>query len=90
MKTPKQRFLEFKDIASRHRDTVDSSQFAIALDMTLLQVIWDLKAAGDVQSAAAEHWKLCGALAYMKTLEGLGNATKERASVPEDNLIHTR
>ena len=90
MKTPKQRFLEFKDIASRHRDTVDSSQFAIALDMTLLHVIWDLKAAGDVQSAAAEHWKLHGAITYMKALEGLGNVAKERVSAPDDNLVHTR
>ncbi len=90
MKTPKQRFLEFKDVAARHRDIVDSTPFAVALDMALLQVIWDLKAAGDVQSAAAEHWKLHGAITYMKTLEGLGNVTKDRASIPDDNLVHTR
>lgn len=90
MKTPKQRFLDVKQAADKHRDTVDSSQFSLALDLALLEVLWNLPESDDVQKAAANHWKLRGALTYMKTLESLGNVAKDRASLPDDNLTQPR
>lgn len=92
MKSPKQRFLEIKQAADRHRDTVDSTPFAVAMDMAILQVVWDLDlaVASDVQSAAANYWKLQGAMKYMKELESLGNVKVEKSKISEDNLIHTR
>ena len=90
MKTPKQRFVESTRIAEAHKDTVDSSQFLLAMDMALLQIVSELKSTSDVQAAAANYWKLEGALSYMKTLSQLGDAPPSRNALPDDNLIRTK
>lgn len=90
MKTPKQRFLELKAIAEKHRDTVDNSQFLVAMDMALLDMIWNTPKGDDVQAAAANHWMLHGALTYMKKLANLGEVSPEKPLPPDDNLIHRK
>jgi len=86
MKSPKARFLDVKQAADNHRDIVDSSQFALSMDMALLQFIWELPATDDVQKAAANHWRLQGALTYMKKLAHLGDVTPDKPESLDGNL----
>ena len=88
MKTPRQRFQELKLIAEQHRNIVDSSQFGIAMDMAILQLLWELPPTDDMQKAAANHWRLMGALSYMKKLAHLGDVAPDKPPVDDGNLDH--
>lgn len=88
--SPKKRFLDLKEVAQRHRDITDSPQFAIAGDMALLQVIEDMPDTNDVAKAAANYWRLKGAVSYMDTLSRLGDTKPNKTKITDSgNMDHT-
>ena len=88
MLTPKQRFLEHKVVAQKHRDTVDSNDFAIATDLALLQQLQELPHAESNEQAAANYYMIRGAMNYIKKLQTLGDTSPEKKSAFADNLDH--
>jgi hypothetical protein len=88
--TPKQRFLQHKDIAKEHRDIVDRDTFSIAMDMALLDLLHNLSHADNNEQAAANYYVIRGAMNYMAKLSTLADTTPEKKQLPEDNLMHLR
>lgn len=88
MNSPKSRFLELKQAAQEHRDTVDKGSFALATDLSLLQLIADLPHPENDQMAAANYYKIQGAVDYIKKLNTIGNETSTKEYVDHGNLRH--
>ncbi len=86
--TPRTRFLEDKNRASKHRDMVVSSGYLAAAEAALLQVVDDMAESTDSAVAIAGYHRIVGARKYMKAFAGLAETPKIPHREDDFNLNH--
>lgn len=82
--SPKQRFQETVAHITAHRDLIQSPAFTRAADLALLQYQGQLcLESGDLNTAAAKHLRMQGALEFLQTFRMLS----ESPSLPSTNRV---
>ncbi len=89
--TPKARFQESGQNVSNHRDLIGSREFERATDFALLEYQRQLSMQdiSNLNTAAAAHIKMLGAMEFLQVLRNLSEApTVPRMAPLTDNLDH--
>lgn len=86
---PKARYLASAAIVQIHRKMMSDGSFQHALDTALLQYQGELAGqAVDGSGAAANHFKVVGALQFVNVLKNLSETPVIPKTVPVGNLQH--
>ncbi len=86
--TPRSRFLEDKNRASKHRDMVVSSAYLAAAEAALLEMIDDMAESTDPTVAISGYHRIVGARKYMKKFAELAETPKPPERKSDFNLDH--
>ena len=85
--TPKQRFQEHKSNIEAHRRMIELNTFDFGVDFALQEYQRLLSQQSTTfNDAAANHFKITGALEFLQTLRNLGEMQTRPAVVDRDNL----
>ena len=87
--TPKQRFVATKPMVERHRDLMQKPEFEAACDFAMMEYQQRLSAMNvTFNDAAANHFKITGALELIAIMRNLGETTPLPTKRIDDNLQH--
>ena len=88
--SPKAQFQAEKEIVSSHHRLIENHQFETSIHYALLHYQSLLaKGAGTFNDAAANHFKMTGALEFVQELRLLAEPQQKPTPVPDrDNLTH--
>ena len=88
--SPKQRFIESKDLVSKHRDLVASSQFQMAADLALLEYQRQLSMTpfDNYNACAAAHMRMTGAQEFLQQFRNLAETVVPPKREVGGNLDH--
>lgn len=85
--SPKTRFHLSADNLKKHRDLVDSNEFQRGADFALLQYQAQLSLQPvEMAGAAANHFKMTGALEFLQAFRLLAEVAPRASVVDNDNL----
>lgn len=88
--SPKQRFMQDPTCIKAHKALVDRMDFQMAADHALMQYQSDLATQRvDMGLAAANHFKITGALEFLQTFRNLAETVNVPARQDTDNLKHS-
>ena len=83
--SPKKRFMENLIAAKIHRDLVTDESFLKAIESSLLQLQAELPkvGAGDMATAAANHYRMDGAREFVRVILNLAETVSPAAPSPK-------
>lgn len=85
--SPKSRFLMAKQNIEQHRALLDRPETQRALDFGIMEYMRQLcEQQADANGAAANHFKLRGALEFCHVLKNLSETPRTQRAVLNDNL----
>jgi len=85
--TPKQRFQQHKDNIENHRLLIGQNAFDVGVDFSLQEYQRLLSQQSTTfNDAAANHFKITGALEFIQTMRNLGEMPARPTVVDRDNL----
>lgn len=87
--SPKQHFLVNSSAVKAHQETVDSAEFLVAAQASLLQLVVNLPDTTDPTIAAAAYHRIVGARQYLNQIISIADKTKPpEVVVPLGQLDH--
>lgn len=86
--TPKQRLQAEKKLIEAHRALLDRPELELGIDYAILeyQRILTETAQENFNIAAANHFRMAGAMEFLRIFRGLGEMTSAPTIVDRDNL----
>lgn len=86
--TPKEQFLSNKKVVEAHNSMMQSVQMDISINTALLQYAHDLMVKTPESMPGAGHYKLVGAMEFVRVLRTLSETATNPKAADRDNLDH--
>lgn len=86
IQSPRQRYKLNKEASESFAQMSVHPTLLLAVDVALLQMLWETNSSDDSQKALAGYYKLSGAMDFVRTLLKLADPDISKSSAKSENL----